>query len=213
DHLVAFVDQRVAQVRAHEPGAAGDQHTQWLFGKHYMQPQRLHSNTRLSSITTRSITTRSINTWLYLINARSITTHWFGPRLHSVTTRMNCLASVVAMSDAALDVGALFVVVPGHDEQVRHWIVVVIGVMAEDTQRVFKCLAAAVGHVAVQGPGGVRVVETGPHGADRNLVGMVLLHAPVEGFQVVLAVVAAVAGPAVFSRLHPGIKTDRESVA
>src|SRR4029077_15210518 len=113
-------------------------------------------------------------------------------------------ARVAAVPYAALNVGAFFIVVPGLHQQVGRGVLRAV-IFAVDAQHVFKRLATTVGDAPVAAPQGLAVVKAGPHRAHGNLVRMVLLHVAVEIIQVVFAVVAAVARPAVFARLHPGV--------
>src|SRR5437899_1655882 len=54
----------------------------------------------------------------------------------------------IAVGDARFYLGAFLVVVPGSDQQKRHWMAAVI-IAPEDTQSIFESLATAAIHVPI----------------------------------------------------------------
>src|SRR5712691_8355146 len=59
--------------------------------------------------------------------------------------------------------------------------------------------------MAIESPLRGGIVEAGPDSSHCNLVGMLVLHRPVEILEIALAPVAAIGGPAAGTRLHPGV--------
>src|SRR5215472_13062315 len=96
--------------------------------------------------------------------------------------RLRCLGRA-AVADAALDVGSLFVVVPGHNQQIG-WSIAGAVETAEDVQGFFKSFPTAIGHVAVAAPRRAGIVESRPNCAYGNLIGMMVDHVLVEILQV-----------------------------
>ena len=68
------------------------------------------------------------------------------------------------------DCGALFVIVPGRNQQKGH--VVVGRMLAPQVEGIGKGLAAARGDMPVEPPRSFAVVETGPGASYGNLVGI-----------------------------------------
>src|SRR5262249_1529089 len=107
--------------------------------------------------------------------------------------------------DSSFDGGAFLIIVPGFDQQVRRRIAGAV-ITAKDFKSVLEGAAAAIGDTAVLAPRRPAVIESRPHSAYCNFVAMMLGHVAIEILEVVLAPIAAVAGPATIAGLHPGIE-------
>src|SRR5437016_3794517 len=110
----------------------------------------------------------------------------------------------IAVIDAPFNRSTLFVVIPGHDQQIRRGILRTI-IMPEDAQSVFKGLSAPVRYFTIAAPGRLGVVKAWPDGAHCDLVGMMLSHVGIEVIEIISAPVTAVRRPSCLSGLNPGI--------
>src|ERR1700761_771112 len=108
------------------------------------------------------------------------------------------------MAYASLNVSSFFVIIPGFHQQIRHSVLRPI-IFVINAQDFFKRLAAAISNVPVPAPGRLGIVKARPYRSYRDLLRMMLLHVAVKIIQIIYAVVAAVARPAVFAGLHPRV--------
>src|SRR5258708_6556201 len=160
NHLMAFGQQRITEMRANEACAPGYQNSHEI----------PFDNSLLAS---------GLNTFL---------------------------VPGIAVIDAPLYGGALFVVVPGLNQQVGRSILRTI-ITPEDAQSIFKGPSAPVRHFTISAPGCPCIIKTRPNRPYRDLIGMMLGHVAVEIIEIVAAPVAAIGRPSTFPGLHPGIAT------
>src|ERR1700676_169439 len=105
------------------------------------------------------------------------------------------------VGQAPFDRCSFFVIVPGGDQSERNGMRGLI-VLLKQAESIFECLSTARIDVPVQTPGSLRVVETGPNSAYRNLIGT-FAHLRVEFLQVILAPRLTVRLPPAVTRIHP----------
>src|SRR5438105_12532713 len=130
----------------------------------------------------------------------------------SVASRRHSPATLIllrAMRNTILDLRSFLVVVPGSNQQKRHGIAIAI-VFLENPKRVFECLSAAPVHATIQTPRSFRVIKSGPHRSNDNLVRKLAPHPAVKAFEVLLTPLAAIRAPALRTRMNPRIIRSEE---
>src|ERR1700723_1369852 len=114
-----------------------------------------------------------------------------------------------ALGQPALNGRALFVVVPGCNQQEGHR--TSSGVLPPQLHRVCKGLATALRNVPIETPRGFAVIETRPGCPPWHLVGIFRLHFAIEVGQVILSPVAAICCKAFFPWVYPCVETAERS--
>src|SRR5262249_22410154 len=110
------------------------------------------------------------------------------------------------MRDAVLNLGSLFIIIPGGDHEERHGPVRIV-VLLEEAEGVFECFAAATIHAPVQSPRSFAIVEARPGTANDHFVWILLRHLVVKILEILFSPFASIACPTARARMDPGIDT------